>query len=442
VAIGSLIALLSGWLWALPISLGIVAPLIAVGKYRTVGVFSLMTLALVTVARTASTAAIAGVVPIVVVAAAYVAWVYRSAMKAVLQASARLRFILVVTAIWCAWTVVRLCLDLPVYGALAARDALISFMFFGVILGAALSWRFEATGVSTFIRRLALVGAAYALLYPFRGILPPALREYIDFSNIGVLGVALLALALWGGGRAFQRGFFLVAAVVAIVVSQGRMIYLVAGLMIVYFVGEGIYKDLRDRKADTLSRLLLIGACGVAAVGAVSLVASLPGIEGRVGGVSIDAIFSQLATLQDSDTGSVGDRQRWWSDIWSRYTASPESVFSGLGLGPDLLNGYSGPDGSLIRKPHNDYYEALVRMGPVGGLSLTCLVLVCFPSLISFAARVPEGSALLWWGVGGAATALAQPYFAYPHGALMFALVAGAALGAEAKARSASSESA
>lgn len=435
VAIGGIFSISQGQLWPVLLSVGICVSIASLFAWGVPAVTIATVLALVTIARIASTVSIGGAVPIVLAIIAIITLSLWKDLRQALAASRSLKTLLAVLVAWCAWTIIRLMIDFSTYGALAARDAVTAFCFLGVLTGAAVGWRYGRVKIASAARIIATLAALYSFLYPFRAILPAGVREWLDFGNVGVMGTALLAFALWGEGRRWLRALFLGSAATSIVVSQGRMIYLVVGLMLLFYVAQAIFSDIGTRRAKTLERLFVLAILSAFAVLMTAIISQLPGVAGRVGAISFDAIFTQLETLSDNESGSVGDRQRWWEDIWTRYSYSWDTFVLGLGLGPDLLNGYTGPDGSLIRKPHNDFFEALVRVGPVGLVGLLAAVTIPTPSLIRFARKSPEGVAIFWWCTAAAATAFAQPYFAYPHGALVFALFSGLAVGATARMR-------
>lgn len=381
---------------------------------------------LVLFGRVASTTTVGGTIPAALLFLGLVAFLYRHEMASELRRSAPARRMGLLAAIWSVWALMRLILDWSAYGQLAARDALIAVMFLAFLPGMAVARAHGRVAVAGAIRVVALCSCAVALIYPMRDLLPDAIYEVVDFSNIGIIGTALLAVSLWSSERLSLRVLCGISGIVAVFVSQGRMIFLVVICMVVVYLGEGIGRGLKDGGRLILTRAGVIVAAIMLMGITIFVISLVPGIEGRVASPSTSAVLQQLQTLSDSDSGSVADRQQWWASIWSRYVSSTDTIWAGLGLGLDLLDGYRAPDGSLVRKPHNDYLETLVRFGVLGGIAIFGILAGAIkPILRSVRSHSGEYAALGWWCLAAIATAFSQPYFAYPHGAIVFSFSVG-----------------
>lgn len=338
-------------------------------------------------------------------------------IRASLRENRGLRFCLAAWLVWIVLTLIKLPSGIRDNGALALRDALIAFEF-GAIFVAAGVWRLRSSETRAAVNGLLGLAAFLAPLYLLRNHLPV---ELFQFSNVGVAGCAMLAAGL-ASRRLLPRAVLGAAALAAITLSQARMTYLAA------FAVLACWAAFRTRRRSGAAP-----AAGLALLLGLFLLASplLPQTEGRLGAVSISAIGQQLSSLVRDEgvlSGSISDRRIWWSDRVDRWERNPSLLLTGEGLGSDLLGGFRDPAGNLVRKPHNDYLEASARLGLLGGLALLLI------SLFGIS-RVPRlmGSGELWhaglagWLIAAAMTAMAQPYFAYAHGAVTTAAAIGLA---------------
>lgn len=404
------------------VMLAIVAGLVLLGGLVLFGglgaVLVLSLLALILTSRVGSTVAVGGI-PLALLLIVIPGLLYSRFIRDALRGSAALRSLLFVQGLWLTLVAYRLLLDYPVYQQLALRDGVVTLCFLGVFVGAGLGRRYRADVLPKVLQLCAVVLSIFCLAYPFadRSVF---VSRVTDFGNIGVAAGAVIGFALWSRRSSGVRVLALVSGSIGLVTSQGRMIYLVVILLIVMFVVTS------RSSTETFRRLGTIGLVGAALVGGVAILAGLGVSGGRLGAIGLGSSVDQISGLFSSgasEAGSQGDRLRWWGALFASFDGA--RIVQGYGLGTDLLFGYLGPDGTLIRKPHNDYLEALFRTGVLSFVAIVLLVLVPLRSVARVGARIEGGGLLIGWYLGGAATAFAQPYFAYPHGALVLAVVGG-----------------
>lgn len=386
-------------------------------------VLGVVVLALMTVSYSFSTLTVAGV-PVASALVALVGITYVRDIGLALRASALLRFLFILWLAWCGVTVARLVVDTPVYGELAMRDALITFAFGAIFIGGGMVIRYGEDALLRLVRPFTIVLLIWVLIGAADRVIP-GLNTGLTFLNTGVASLALIGAGLWGTGF-FYKAPMLAVGGLALVVGQSRMNYLLVIVLVVTYLLAG--KSGSRRRRQTLTdRILLIVLMAVATVIVVSVLGTLP-ITGRVGGISFDMIGSLVQSVFDDSSalsGSRQDRERWWSGIFVSLQQAPHRYLTGLGLGPDLADGFHARDGSLVRKPHNDYLEALGRTGLVGIVALVTFALVAVVSAYRAMRRRDEYGAILGWIVAAVGSAYAQPYFSYPHGSIPFAILVG-----------------
>lgn len=116
-------------------------------------------------------------------------------------------------------------------------------------------------------------------------------------------------------------------------------------------------------------------------LGAVALLPVLGlQIKGRLGEeVSIDFFINHFLAIGgvSSETASggiegaaagVGQRQGWWLSIYRRLTSDIWHLMYGLGYGFPLVD-FVGPNGEIVREPHNSYISIVARLGLIGGIA-------------------------------------------------------------------------
>jgi O-antigen ligase len=75
--------------------------------------------------------------------------------------------------------------------------------------------------------------------------------------------------------------------------------------------------------------------------------------------------------------------------------SEPLGPLFGVGLGPDLFQGFTlGPD-ILVRKPHNDFLEIWARLGVVGLIPWLCILVISGWEALKGARRNPRQSWIL-----------------------------------------------
>ncbi|MDN4484184.1 O-antigen ligase family protein [Demequina lignilytica] len=394
--------------------------------------------ALATLSYTASTLSLGGI-PVVLVLILLVGVAQAKWIVAALRDSAALRVLLVAWMIWSAITVLRLVLhDWSHYGTLALRDSVITFSFGALFVGAGAARRHEDESIHGVLRAGGWVLIAYGGLFLVGDLLPPAVLGFASFQNIGPTGVALVALGLWGTGKRMRISAVTIG-IATMLVGQGRMSFLVLAALIAVYL---IVPPHRERGsapavgASSLGRVATVVGVVLLSASALTLLAGLPGLSGRIGAISSDTVVALVTSVFDDSSELAGtrqDRERWWAHIGELMAADPDSYLVGLGLGPDLIDGFRSSDGVLVRKPHNDYLEAFARTGALGGLALVALVGTGVVATWRALSRDPAWSVAFGWAIGAATAAFAQPYFSYPHGSALFALVGGAAMASNAK---------
>lgn len=339
----------------------------------------------------------------------------------------------------------RLYIDYPTYGADAARDYTIApelgFLFVGY-------WAVRRYGLRRWLGALRWAfGAAllYFALYPLHTQLAsagpvvglhrpvPLLGDYSGGQAAAVAGFFFFALL-----RPLGRASYLVAACflppLAFFQSRGGYVAFAVSFLLVV-VGTGGNRLLRAR--PRIVKAVAIGACLLTATFAV-------GFQGRLAPVTAGVVQSQLATL--GGRAGVGQtnyqiRVHWFHLVLSEVRSHRLGWLVGVGLGPDLVNGFSSGDGVPVRKPHDDYLELYGRLGVLGLIPFVALLLGALVRIWRGALRFGRGveAQFLWWTAAAAAAyivvAATQPLLAYPFGTIPLFATLGAGLAVTAPAR-------
>ena len=231
-----------------------------------------------------------------------------------------------------------------------------------------------------------------------------------------------------------RRSYWLAAATLpVIVIEQLRGIYValpLACLLVWVLSRSRVGVEIRRGLAITLG-------VGIVAASLVFTVAP----EGRLGKVTPTFFISHFSTLlgrEGPSAGTVDHREQWLQSVLGKITATETSFAFGLGLGPDLAEGFKaaqveGQDEALVRKPHNDYLEILARYGLLGFATFTIMLGSAFMRIVGRARRLHGLEARFLWfafaqSVVYAFLAATQPYLAFPWGTVPLFLVLGAAL--------------
>ncbi|MBY6678740.1 O-antigen ligase family protein [Rhodococcus sp. BP-332] len=418
---------------SLIVSVVVITGIVALSTKTIEKVFGLLTISLVTLSLSVSTLT-AGPVPIAIIGLALCGFALRGDIADVLRGNAMARWLTATWLAWMLWTIALVARDFPTYGFLAARDAIIIVSFGALLIGFGAAKRYGTSCIARFLDFTLFLGVGYIVLYVFRGLLPPDALDILKFANVGILGLA----CFWAGLTRRQSASALVllsAGSLAILVSQGRMIYLATATLVILYVGTAVYRNKAAPIPDEMRRLvpriarLISGA--LIAILILSFAYMVPSVQGRLGAITPTAVMEQVQSVIGTGkeaSGSVQDRDVWWSTIRQDLDQQPQNWVYGLGMGSDLLHGYRSEGGELVRKPHNDYLEMLARQGLLGLVAMLITMFAPVMSIARMARESPRLSAMAAWYFGAALTAFAQPYLSYPHGAVLVGLIAGCAV--------------
>jgi hypothetical protein len=345
-----------------------------------------------------------------------------------------IRIPLVFGGIYFAIATARLLIDYRVWGMDAIRDYTVAVELIALPVG---YWSMQKFGLRRWIRLIAVISIvmlAYALAFPLKGTIASVspvvgLQQPVllfgSYSGPAIVACFLACLIL----QPFGTRRSLLAATLflpAIAVQQSRGMFIAVPLaLLVIVVGSG-------RLAGRLRRATM----AVVALGIVALALTFSASpQGRLGPTNAQQIAEQLQTLhggQGTGAGTFKVRTEWFSGVIHRVNQHPYGWLVGLGLGPDLTNGFQ-TRAILVRKPHDDYLEAYARLG-VGGLAALVLLLVSatVPVYRTARARSDASSDFLWWVVAAtivyAFIAATQPLLAYAYGTVPLFATLGAAL--------------
>ena len=286
--------------------------------------------------------------------------------------------------IWFAQGITQIFLGLFENGFWAMRDATFVIESFFVWIGFVVSsGKYFFLRLRSWLNAFLTIAIVYSLGYPFReyleGLSPrivsangksvpiffnfvstpiliqlAALRNTLTKSN----RFNILSLAITGGLLVYALAFW-----------QSRTIYLqiiVLGIILAFF------------KRDVFSRLtftLIIGFFLLLFALAMGIE-----IEGRIGQkISLEffvehfeAIWGKSSERTVDAANGFGWRLELWSGIWNQLNENTRNLFFGLGFGEPLID-FLGPEGEVVRIPHNTIMTILGRMGLIG---LTSFVVI------------------------------------------------------------------
>jgi O-antigen ligase len=345
----------------------------------------------------------------------------------------------VLAALLFAWASIRLLIDFPTWGSLAWRDYTTYVELSAVFVG---YWLMERVGLHRWTRALSWIFAAVVAygLVKFQGSI---------FSTFNITVGIQQPIALLGSmsGVASVSAFFFFAlvrpigsfslvlaalSIPPILVSQMRGLYVVLPLTIMVLLLTGLVEG----RAPLVRRLLV--ATIVTVVAASAVLAAQP--NGRFGKTNPGLIRDQIMTLAGGSgvgSGSIDSRTQWFTETIGRLRVHPDAIAYGLGLGPDLTDGFTAGKSILVRKPHNDYLEVLARLGLTGLLLFLMLIVTALKPIVVWSRfSTPTGEkGFQMWVFANTIVYLfisaTQPLLAFPYGTipLFGALGAGLALG-------------
>jgi O-antigen ligase len=351
----------------------------------------------------------------------------------VVRANRRLRQVLTLTIILTIWTAVRVIIDMPRFGLLAARDAVYAFEAWGIFVGIGVAARVGPARLERGLGVLWRVAVVWFLLMPVEHVLigvAPMVgvqrpTSLVSFAGAGFVAAIALFWFLEEGRRSSL--LFAALAAMAVVFVQARGIYLGVALAGLTVAATG-----RGRQGTGLRIGSPILRAGLVVLVVVGILALLPPIPGRLGiPAGIEAVAAQLGTLAGADgpgMGSLVHRARQWPLVVEAVLAEPLGWLIGIGFGPDLFGGFQLHE-VLIRKPHNDLLEIWARAGLVGVLPFVLLLAKLFAWGMSAARRHPHGRWVVALHVLMVVVALTQPFFSFAYGGLVYFLLCGMAIG-------------
>ena len=229
-------------------------------------------------------------------------------------------------------------------------------------------------------------------------------------GRIGVLRIAIAATMI----------------VVTIVVLQERTTYVQLVLLMAMLVMF---------RRGTLLRMGTVIPVFLLAVGVLELAqVELPGR--LTNQVSFDFFLDHIkAMFGISDSRElagaakgVGQRLRWWSDIYDRVTVDAFTTATGLGYGTPLIN-FGTSEGVMAREPHNSIISVAARLGVVGlvfWVSMQIALFRAWHATLTLARRLGQPRIVdrlfmllayfvVVLGMAYGEDAFEKPYFAIPY---------------------------
>ncbi len=321
----------------------------------------------------------------------------------------------------------RLVVDVPRWGTFAVRDYTTPLETLAMIVG---FWAVKEYGLRVWIRIwrfVLLLLLMYASFYP--------LREQLASMGpvVGLQRPVPLLGQFNGTGFAISAAFFffhlflrrswpyLLGAwcLLLLAILQQRALYLAIPMaaLVILAASPRIGGTVAVRLAAGLGLAILV----------LFLIAPVVG-SGRVGAITPAFYASHISTIFGAEGPATGERDvriQWATELWDRLRDQPESLLVGIGMGPDLIEGFRAPEGKLVRKPHNDYLEIFARFGIVGAGLWLGLLASSVGRIWSAARRgemQDEERRFLLWVLALATVYLfvsaVQPLLAFPYGTI------------------------
>jgi hypothetical protein len=346
------------------------------------------------------------------------------------------RVLVVAAAVLGVAVAARLAVDVPRWGVLAVRDALFAVELLSLFVGVAVVRCLGHERTERGVERLLVLAIAWFSLFPLRDQIAQlgpqvGIQKAVPLLAMTSAGFVAAAAVLWFlGERSGRSAFLALCGVVITLLYQARGLYLgfPLSLAIAVWVQRSAGRaDTGATRADLLVKAGVVVAAGVAAIGL------MPALQGRLGPARPSFLVDQLGTLvgrPGPGAGSLEAREDWWPRVLERVRGSPSALLFGTGLGSDLTGGFRGADGSLVRKPHNDFLEVFARLGLVG---FGAWILMIGAGVVNLARAARTGCRLARWAIATQPlllmVALTQPFFGFAYGGAVYWAVVGLGLG-------------
>lgn len=325
----------------------------------------------------------------------------------------------------------RLVVDFPRFGLLAVRDALFAFELWVILPTIAHGYALGERRLNRCLLWLFCIATVWFLLYPWRDLLyaiSPVVGiqrpvPLFAFTTAGFLSVPIFFWCLWNR-RGLVGGFWASAALLILLMVQSRGVYLA-------FLGSVIaLLALWSGSVQQWAKIVPVGVV-------VGTVLSVLGgsVTGRLGvPVGLDTAIAQLKTLEGEEgpgEGSFEHRLVAWPAVIEQVLSDPLGWFFGVGLGPDLFQGFAlGPD-ILVRKPHNDFLEIWGRLGVVGLLPWLGILAILGWEAFKGALRNPKHGWILALQLVLWVTSAGQPAMGFAYITVLWAGLTGLWIGAQ-----------
>jgi hypothetical protein len=262
----------------------------------------------------------------------------------------------------------RLIASLPDWGVLAVRDYTTPLEALAIVVG---FWAVKEYGLGKWIgvwqvAFLALL--VYASLFPFKeqlASLGPVVGLQRPTPLLGQFAGAATAISsafFFFQLHSSRNWAYLLGAwaLVLLLILQTRSTYFAVPL-------AALVVAVASRRIGGTVPVRLAAGLGLAILALFLIAPLVP--SGRVGAMTPAFYASHISTVigaEGPSSGTLDDRMEWSRQLWDRLRAQPANMLVGIGPGPDLIGGFRGLEGELVRKPHNDYLEIFARFGIVG----------------------------------------------------------------------------
>ncbi|MET4290131.1 O-antigen ligase [Bradyrhizobium sp. LB8.2] len=290
------------------------------------------------------------------------------------NAFARSTPLVLLSALW-VLALAHLTLEVPQYGFWAVRDAghHIETSYIWIGFCAASTPKF-ATIFERFFSRALSAATCMSLAYPFRNQLADITPQissvsgytvslffsYLNASSAAMTGVFRILIS----ERSRPLSTLVAGAVLFVLIAlvQARVVYIQIAIVVLLL---SLFKPQR------LSKLAVMALFGVASAAAVlTLGIDVPGRLGQ--SFSWDFLINHVAAIWgggDDSVKAAADgvdlRLYWFERVLEMVNRDPITSLFGLGYG-EALTPFEGPDGDIVREPHNSFLSVYGRLGLVG----------------------------------------------------------------------------